>query len=1545
MLATVGDKRAFEGNYGPSNVLTLIVGNQYRMKAFSNAKPVRDAAIGDTVEILSFIPTKVDEWKGQVSLMVRSLKIRPIEQEGFNAAMLGPALLMDPSLTTLALCAIVGTVLMAARVVFDEEKVEEGIKYEGIDMDEYPMVGEYDQNGEEGVRCGPPVLNHGRVTWCNDDSILGHVIPQGHLDHGIPMRFCPTCGLDFGVTLSVTDNPDYERNGGCRMEIEEFNGFMLAPALLMDPSMATLALCGLVAVIGATRTYLIQEREVIGNTYAVEAESWDEAMEKYDNHDVVGDEAIQDTWECLDDLAPKPLGMVILRPCKYSLSHRLSGEISDYRNNGLRHPKDVDLVEWVKKGRDWGNGKERVRVKRCYHTSCLSQKDCDRPGVPYNLAPMRINDDGICHTCVELEAQGWTLRPQPAPDHPLRADAIKLIEQRVADFSRSEDAVSHTNPEGYIWNSLRTTWGWPDGKFREETIEQYCNRLQREEEGVTAMGAVAALPLVFLDPSGISLGAFIGIALTALISMQLQKVKSQTTESGEREIHYALADYLSENEDKPTPSDEQMAFINDYCHALEEWVEDGSTGGPRMVCEAVAGSGKTFVIKIMLDCTGRIEASLVTRASAFNRNIAQTMKDVLKALMKEGFTGADIIGGSNSVQAAGAAIVRLFYEKQGMAVKWQGPTTPIGDQRWRVMAKLAVTEAMTPEVIQSVVASGLLEKPNQRPYYNRIVTDVTKTVKALADAGYLPEFTENVDLSIRIDDMKEIVKRVEGPMGLREICIHWIPNDRGWVMVDEAFMLIVQTAQDTTEITVEDDCLVPRLGGYTTDLAPLSVCAHEAKKSITDFKVASGLFWPPREEEEKARNRMPAGSAALTLTRIEGLKDGLEGYNGKLLVQFGDGRAANTTMEDAEGEAIPAQQWVKHYAPGHRNGARFGGFWPDVTALMTALNLDGDWLRIIDEHDPTVEMLARRFSTLRGGKGFNGPDQASGPTPQSDTMILSFADQVFLPNYFDLYLDEKWDVAFIDELQDLSRSRAQLIWRCIDPDYSAIICCGDRKQAIYFWSGSSTTAFDDTIKHIDATTYPMTYSWRGGNHVAEAAVRICAEGLEDCKAVQPDADYPDYSVHSAPPIEGWRDGGRTVTIDHSRIADAVKHIRESEYPLSDTEKPIAVLSYLTGALSGVIIQLVKAGIPITTPAGDQGIVTTVCNLLNKPFRDQLYSKKQKQGVGFNGLGDYSEYAIMSRLERVERMEFDQAVKRANGDVALADKDDYYNEVRDILEMAECLIELWASAIRLNELEGRRTVAQFKKWCNGVLFAAKGDSVHLSTVHRFKGDEAGIVFMLRGVPVKNRRTGEEEVRDPFLIDHLLKQSPDTACEQMNVLYVAATRALDQTIVVRSDDLLKEIPAGAILNDSWGVVAGYSTTTIRDGPPPVVIGESGEWPDGDPDEQTTTLRCGDCGDRVNPDDHAICPECDALLCNHRVPERGARGGKLSSAGNITTLAFTPQIITDKTNEGTGGRGITSCGVQSSRGMTFDDLFGNNRKSMPRICFRCYEMDEEE
>ena len=137
LMATVGDKRAFEGNYGPSNVLTLIVDNQYRIKAFSNAKPVREAKIGDTVEIVSFIPTKVDEWKGQESLTVRSLKIKAVEQEDFNAVMFGLPLLLDPTLTTLALC-VVGTVLMGWKATCNYVTTRYRDKFTGDGIEQIP---------------------------------------------------------------------------------------------------------------------------------------------------------------------------------------------------------------------------------------------------------------------------------------------------------------------------------------------------------------------------------------------------------------------------------------------------------------------------------------------------------------------------------------------------------------------------------------------------------------------------------------------------------------------------------------------------------------------------------------------------------------------------------------------------------------------------------------------------------------------------------------------------------------------------------------------------------------------------------------------------------------------------------------------------------------------------------------------------------------------------------------------------------------------------------------------------------------------------------------------------------------------------------------------------------------------------------------------------------------------------------------------------------------------------------------------------------------
>ena len=72
-------------------------------------------------------------------------------------------------------------------------------------------------------------------------------------------------------------------------------------------------------------------------------------------------------------------------------------------------------------------------------------------------------------------------------------------------------------------------------------------------------------------------------------------------------------------------SPEQLCILNDYAYWLDEWARGERPTGPRMVIEAVAGSGKTTVLKEMLRITGKICPDQRVMASAFNRHIAKEM--------------------------------------------------------------------------------------------------------------------------------------------------------------------------------------------------------------------------------------------------------------------------------------------------------------------------------------------------------------------------------------------------------------------------------------------------------------------------------------------------------------------------------------------------------------------------------------------------------------------------------------------------------------------------------------------------------------------------------------------------------------------------------------------------------------------------------------------------------------------------------------------------------------------------------------------------------
>jgi hypothetical protein len=236
-----------------------------------------------------------------------------------------------------------------------------------------------------------------------------------------------------------------------------------------------------------------------------------------------------------------------------------------------------------------------------------------------------------------------------------------------------------------------------------------------------------------------------------------------------------------------------------------------------------------------------------------------------------------------------------------------------------------------------------------------------------------------------------------------------------------------------------------------------------------------------------------------------------------------------------------------------------------------------------------------------------------------------------------------------------------------------------------------------------------------------------------------------------------------------------------------------------------------AGIPVSTPSGEGGIVSGVSKLLKLPYRDNLRAKNHRQGVSFpykgkKGLeGDTqmaaNDSAVLNRLMKVDADEWEQAVRRANGDSNLAGKDEIYAEIASTVEIAEMLMEMWFKHQAQTD-DTIRTVEAFCDYCENVLFSEEGEGCHVTSVHRYKGDQDAVSFLLRGVPATDR-DGNPTIMDPFMRPFVVEQSPESAIEQCNVVYVASSRSKDMNIRVTVLDDDAE-PVGPTIDRAFGII---------------------------------------------------------------------------------------------------------------------------------------------
>ena len=898
---------------------------------------------------------------------------------------------------------------------------------------------------------------------------------------------------------------------------------------------------------------------------------------------------------------------------------------------------------------------------------------------------------------------------------------------------------------------------------------------------------------------------------------------------------------------------QQVEILNDFAMDLEAWVKGETDVGPRFVIEAVAGSGKTTIIRAMIKIAAHIEASglgldrhelrrttsggLKTIATAFNVTIATTLRDVLIEAQKNGFKGATTIGSqkaNNTVNGLGYRILREQAKRMGVALSIQGSVP-----KYRALSRIAFaewlnnlgpedTKALFNKIVRVQADAGV--KTNHRRTWFAISNSVEDAASILMDEGFNPR-----NFKLDKEAMEEVFKKVGAVRGVREL-LGWELGSNAFLHMVHRVMLLGKTrAFDTKSIYPVDshgkmatDFLCPRpidhprsrffpdAGKFDTGLYAFWKIAGEDR-----FKAFDGLqaLWPPNgKKDARGSVEKPKAKGVPEDARCWVLSDG-----DTWVVAFNGGQNATKRIEGK-----PAWKWV-------RSTGQVGSGGMEHRVKPNQRLLDG---------------LTEAF----GSKFFNGTDDASleGETeaaPINGTCTVSFSDQIWLPVVMDLRLEDAMDVAFIDEVQDLSFSKADLVRRAVSEN-GAFVIVGDRRQSLYAFAGARANSMDENARAIGAKAYPLTTCYRGTHNVAASARRAMASAVRAIEGTRPDLKAPDYQSHQSPDIETWEEGPKEMTIGFDQIVETVKGIRS----LDSGHDGMSVISRIAAPLGTVIKSLLREGIPVSTPAINK-FDKDILKMLKAPLpRD--FGKPTKASPGF-GIGENNSlYPRTMRRLAAQLREYLllQATQRAGGDMTQAKRDQRYNDECDMLSFTMNLLEtFWEQ----ND-EDVKEITEFAAWMKEVLFSKDANAVHVATVHRYKGEQADRVFIIRSMPAKNDK-GEDYDRDCFLLKFAIESHSTNAIQEMNALYVAATRAKRQNIWVRatledddSEDLMEIImdcENGDTESEPLEAPQSHANGSDRVSEPESKEGAqigSIVIPDG-----VITGRCANCGEFSNPD----------------------------------------------------------------------------------------------
>ena len=156
--------------------------------------------------------------------------------------------------------------------------------------------------------------------------------------------------------------------------------------------------------------------------------------------------------------------------------------------------------------------------------------------------------------------------------------------------------------------------------------------------------------------------------------------------------------------------------------------------------------------------------------------------------------------------------------------------------------------------------------------------------------------------------------------------------------------------------------------------------------------------------------------------------------------------------------------------------------------------------------------------------------------------------------------------------------------------------------------------------------------------------------------------------------------------------------------------------------------------------------------------------------------------LLRDVENIKNVAISKYTDMFKGDTKSMAQSTEFQELMGNIELLEAFVSLHRSNGGDAEVKGKNLKDALMTWVEETLFSERGgNAVHVATIHRYKGDEADVMFIVNEMEIEGD-DGEPKPQSCFMAKRAVEASEDSAIEEVNMGYVAFTRAKKQNIII-------------------------------------------------------------------------------------------------------------------------------------------------------------------